>query len=289
MTARATLLADRRRLHLQHGPIDLVVEAFGEPAEVARAYVQAEARFHPILPVLAAQLPILRSFARPGLPVDGAVARAMLGAVLPLADHFITPMAAVAGAVADHVLAAMLDGRRLSRAYVNNGGDIAFHLASGRSFRIGVVSRIDGGAVDAHAVIGAAQPVRGIATSGAGGRSFSLGIADSVTVLGRNAAEADAAATVIANAVDLPGHPAVSRRPARDLDPDSDLGDRSVTVAVGPLDEADCRRAIAAGVEKARILLRRGLIGGAKLSLRGVVEVVGGGVFLPSDERAECA
>ncbi|WP_204349766.1 hypothetical protein, partial [Klebsiella pneumoniae] len=76
--------------------------------------------------------------------------------------------------------------------------------------------------------------IGGIATSGAQGRSFSLGIADSVTVLARDAASADAAATLIANAVDL-DHPAIRRRPARNLDPDSDLGDRLVTVGVGDL------------------------------------------------------
>ncbi len=37
-------------------------------------------------------------------------------------------MAAVAGAVADHILAAMIAGRRLAKAYVNDGGDIALHL-----------------------------------------------------------------------------------------------------------------------------------------------------------------
>jgi uncharacterized protein len=68
------------------------------------------------------------------------------------------------------------------------------------------------------------MPVRGIATSGRHGRSLSLGIADSVTVLAATAAAADAAATLIANAVDLPGHAAVRRAPACSLDPDSDLG-----------------------------------------------------------------
>ena len=32
--AQAAMLPDGRRLHLQHGPIDLIIEAFGEPAEV---------------------------------------------------------------------------------------------------------------------------------------------------------------------------------------------------------------------------------------------------------------
>ena len=77
--------------------------------------------------------------------------------------------------------------------------------------------------------------MRGVATSGWRGRSFSLGIADAVTVFAGTAAVADAAATLIANAVDLPGHPAFARAPARRCDPQSDLGERLVTVDVGPL------------------------------------------------------
>jgi hypothetical protein len=42
--ARSARLPDGR-LHLQHGPIDLVIEAFGAPDEVVRAYDQATARF----------------------------------------------------------------------------------------------------------------------------------------------------------------------------------------------------------------------------------------------------
>ena len=77
------------------------------------------------------------------------------------------------------------------------------------------------------------DPVRGIATSGWRGRSFSLGIADAVTVLAATAAKADAAATIIANAVDLPNHAAITRVPAREIAPDNDLGERLVTRAVG--------------------------------------------------------
>ena len=103
--------------------------------------------------------------------------------------------------------------------------------------------------IDGTVELTADMPVRGIATSGAatkgaGGRSFSLGIADAVTVLAAIAAAADAAATIIANAVDLPGHPAIRRVPASEIDPDSDLGDRLVTVTVGRLFESEIRAAL---------------------------------------------
>ena len=103
------------------------------------AYGQAVAFFGSVLDGLCAELPLLRT-PLPARRAEGAVAQAMQAACLPFADRFITPMAAVAGAVADAVLAAMLRGRRLSKAFVNNGGDIAFQLAPGESLRCGLVA-----------------------------------------------------------------------------------------------------------------------------------------------------
>ncbi|HEM46675.1 MAG TPA: UPF0280 family protein [Alphaproteobacteria bacterium] len=275
------LLADGRRLHLQHGPIDLIVEGFGAGAEVAGAYGQAAARFATILDELVAELADLRrpfGGRRPGR-YRSATARRMARAVAPHADRFITPMAAVAGAVADEVLAALLAGRTLERAYVNNGGDIALHLGAGEHFTTGLVVPAERTTPLGTIRIDAAGAVRGIATSGRGGRSFSLGIADSVTVLARDAAAADAAATVIGNAVDV-DHPAIERKPARDLDPDSDLGDRPVTVSVGELDAASVAAALDAGEAIARTMRDRRLIVGAALVLAGDVRLVGGDISL---------
>lgn len=226
----AAFLPDRR-LHLQHGPIDLLVEAFGASDEVDCAYRQAIDRFGDILPTLVRELPLLRRPVGDAYPLlQGPVARRMVEAVWPHRAVYITPMAAVAGSVADEMLQAMLLGRTLNKAYVNNGGDIAFHLNEGHELRAGIfVDALDGAVRLTHD-----SPVRGIATSGWVGRSFSLGIADSVTVLAANAAAADAAATIIANAVNV-DHPAIGRQPARDLDPDSDLGELLVTTKVGPL------------------------------------------------------
>jgi len=253
------------RLHLQHGPIDLIIEAFGVREEVEAAYQQAIDRFGDILPTLVRELPTLRRPVRDAYPLlQGPVARRMAEAVWPHRAVFITPMAAVAGAVADEMLQAMLAGRTLDKAYVNDGGDIAIHLAPGHSLRAGIFAE----ALDGAVTLTHDQPVRGIATSGRGGRSFSLGIADSATVLARTAAAADAAATLIANAVDI-DHPAIERRPARELDPDSDLGDLPVTVAVGELPRAAVNEALDRGLAEAQRLRRIGLIDSAAISLRG--------------------
>jgi ApbE superfamily uncharacterized protein (UPF0280 family) len=257
--------------------MDVVVEAFGPPDEIERAYAQAEACFAGILAALVAELPELRRpVGRTPPAVRGPVARRMAAAVWPHRAVFVTPMAAVAGAVADEVLAALVAGRDLAKAYVNDGGDIALHLTSGERFVAGLVADLEAPAIDGTAEISAAMPVRGIATSGCGGRSFSLGIADAVTVLARDAAAADAAATLIANRVDL-DHPAIERRPARSLRDDTDLGDLPVTVAVGPLAPAEIARALAAGAAEAERMLAAGLIAGAALFLRGQHGVVGAG------------
>ncbi|MCC8978696.1 UPF0280 family protein [Bradyrhizobium acaciae] len=271
------LLPDGKRLHLQDGPIDLVIEAKGRETEVTAAYQAAAQRFTCLLDELCVELAELRSAADPDhCALKGVVARRMHAAVAPFAaDCFITPMAAVAGSVAEEILGAMLQSASLDRAYVNNGGDIALHLGVGEQFSVGLMDRPDRLGVMRAMTVDSDMPVRGIATSGRHGRSFSLGIADAVTVLARTASQADAAATVIANAVDLPGHPAILRVPASELQPDSDLGARLVTRDVGRLSEHEIEQALETGAARARMLLMSGLIEGAALRLLGETRIVG--------------
>jgi ApbE superfamily uncharacterized protein (UPF0280 family) len=259
------------RLHLSHGPIDVVLKAWGQPEAVRAAYAAAGRRFPAILPELCDELIALRVPIQEGRAVDGPVARRMVEACLPFAEVFVTPMAAVAGAVADELLAHMTAAAPLERAFVNDGGDIAVLVTPGHALDIGVAGEFSRGstpAINGSVRLDAASGVGGIATSGARGRSLSLGIADSATILARDAATADVAATLIANAVDV-GSPAVRRRPARELDPDSDLRDLLVTVSVGPLGLAEIDTALARGLERALDYRRRGLIADAALMLQG--------------------
>jgi ApbE superfamily uncharacterized protein (UPF0280 family) len=275
--AQIGLLSDGRRLHLHDGPIDLIIEAFSTPREVDAAYRAAAQRFITVLDELCGELPLLRQAARSSSPpAAGVVATRMQAAVAPYNERtFITPMAAVAGAVAEEILISMTSTASLARAYVNNGGDIALFLAPEESFIVGMVERPDHPSLFGKVKLHSTQPVRGIATSGWRGRSFSLGIADAVTVLADRAAMADAAATIIANAVDLPDHPNIARVPARDLAPDSDLGDRLVTQEVGGLSGDEVAAALDAGVAVADLLFREGLIRAAALRLCGETRVVG--------------
>ena len=273
---------DARRWHFQHGPIDLVLEAFGAQPAVALAYEAAWHRFATILDELVAELHTLRQPLERDPGLHGPVAQRMVAACLPHCGAFITPMAAVAGAVADEVLAALTAAGGILKAYVNNGGDIALHLAAGETFRVGLVADVDRATRHGHrvAVDGAFEvtstlPVRGVATSGWRGRSWSLGIADSVTVLAADAAAADAAATMIANAVNV-DHPAVRRRPAFEVDDNTDLGGLPVTVDVAALPDEAVEAALANGAARAEALLGRGLAWGAVLVLQSRVRVVGG-------------
>jgi len=262
------------RLHLNEGPIDLVVGAEGTPAAVRSAYERIARRFEGLLGELVAELPHLRQpLGAPARTFEGRVASQMAKAVSMHPDDFVTPMAAVAGAVADEMIAQVADIAGLRKIYVNDGGDIAFHLSAGETISIGLVTALQTATLDGSVRIPAAAPVRGIATSGMDGRSLSFGIADAVTVLARSAAEADVAATLIANTVDIDDG-AVERAPAQDLDPDSDLGDRLVTVSRGQLSAAKIDLALEAGAARALQMIRSGKIEAAFLACDSRIRIV---------------
>jgi ApbE superfamily uncharacterized protein (UPF0280 family) len=274
MQAQRKLL-DAQRWHFQHGPIDLVINADGDAAALASAHEAAWQRFAQVLPELVQELPQLRlavSSSPADCPLQGPVARRMWQACKPFANDFITPMAAVAGSVAQEIIACY-QRPGIARAWVNNGGDIAMHLTPGQSLKVGLyadIARLDAAQLqdqlllDGQFSVNATMPVRGVATSGWRGRSFSMGIADSVTVLARTAAQADAAATVIANAVNVKDA-RVQRAPAASLKDDSDLGQRLVTTGVPPLAPALVLQALQAGLATARSLQNKGLIYSALL------------------------
>ncbi len=279
MNPMAALLPDGKRLHLQHGPIDLIVGADGDRH---RAIAAARHRFQTILEDLVNELPLLRAKMEPGSPIPkGNTAKRMDQAVRPFAAQtFVTPMAAVAGGVADEILHAMRDNAQLDRAYVNNGGDIAIHLTPGTEFNLAIAGH--DGADLGRIQITHSDPVRGIATSGRHGRSFSRGIADSVTALARSAAEADVAATLIANHVDLPGHPSVARQPANQIKDDSDLGDLPVVIGCKPLTPTDIAGALGEGLAFAENSIQRGLISGAALVLQKECRTTQMQTFMPT-------
>jgi len=269
-TVQVCKLDDGKRLSMRHGPIDIIIEADGDSEQVNKAYAQATRAFEPILNDLVEELCMLRKplVATPPI-LRGEIAKQMHQVSRKLPEHlYITPMIAVAGAVADHVLKAMLFETTLDRAYVNNGGDIAVHLNQQSTFDIGICANIENGNVVSTARIIADDNVGGIATSGWRGRSHSFGIADAVTVLSHSAASADAAATLIANAIDLPGHPGIKRQAATEISPDSDLGEQLVTVEVGGLTNEGIELALSRGEKLAQSMVGNSCILAAFACLR---------------------
>ena len=263
---------DGRRLHLQHGPIDLLIECDGAPEACAAARGAAVDRFDGLLDELVDELGLLRAPLDAGrLPTPrGSVATRMVQAAgHHCEDDRVTPMLAVAGSVADEIAAAMRGAALLDRWMVNNGGDIAVGLGPGRHYRVGLVVDPRRALMEAAIELDAGSGIGGIATSGRHGRSMSLGIADAVTVFAADAAAADAAATVIANRVDIGPHREIIRQPARDIDPDSDLGDTPVTIDVGVLTTDEIRAALENGLAHAERCVDRGFIAGAALYLAG--------------------
>ena len=271
MNAQRAQLPDGR-WHFQHGPMDIIIGAAGVASALNDANEQAWQRFQCVLQELVLELPQLRRPVHDACPVHGPIAQRMWLACKPYQRSVITPMAAVAGSVAQELLQ-FYQAEGIQRAWINNGGDIAIHLATDESVRVGLYASLEkfnaeqilnGITLDGLLEIRSDSPVRGVATSGWRGRSFSLGIADSVTVLARTAAEADAAATVIANAVNI-DDARIVRRPACEIKDDSDLGGRLVTVNVAPLPSKLVSQALAAGLACALTLRAQGLICSAVL------------------------
>jgi ApbE superfamily uncharacterized protein (UPF0280 family) len=278
-TATRARFADGR-WHFSHGPIDLIIGADGDEAAINTAVERAWHRFQTVLMELVGELKLLRSPVQDAAFVRGPVARRMVEACWPHREQFITPMAAVAGAVAQELIGFFAEEASITRAYVNNGGDIALHLAPGQRYRVGLyadlgrVERRAASGLDGDFEVTAEMQTRGVATSGWRGRSFSLGVADSVTVLAATAAQADAAATMIANSVNV-DDPAIQRQPANALKDDTDLGERLVTVNVGRLSEDRIAAALQSGEAHAQRLQSAGIVQGAVLWLQGRVCVVG--------------
>jgi ApbE superfamily uncharacterized protein (UPF0280 family) len=278
------------RWHFHYGPIDLIISADGESSAIERALSTCWLRFAQILPELVEELSVLRQPLNQMRWMASPVARRMVRACYPHRAQFITPMAAVAGAVADELIGFFAAEPEIRRASINNGGDIALHLQAGQRYTIGLVTDI--ASLDAepqsHFEVDASMPVRGIATSGWRGRSNSLGIADSVTVLADCAATADAAATMIANAVNIQ-HEAIQRAPANTLKDDTDLGERLVTTAVGAIPAGLIQRALENGACHAKQLQDEGVIFAAWLTLQGqhrFVDKAPDGLTLPSIQAA---
>ena len=265
------------RIVMRHGPIDLFVKINAEDPNVLGTALRFISKpFGEVLPSLCEELPMLRTNVEHiAVPPKGTIAERMCKSAASFSGFdAVTPMIAVAGSVADYICGLIDDHFQTRRIIVNNGGDIAFKLDQDQPMAVGICDDVTAPDISTTVTLDWLDPIGGIATSGWRGRSFSLGIADAVTVMATTASQADTAATLIANAVDLPGSPKVIRQSAIELSPDSDLEERKVTVDVGALSQAEINQALLNGAETAERMKAAGLIHSAYLSLRGHRRVV---------------
>jgi len=255
-------------MYLEIGPASLVVigEKDGRPYDFDR--VRVENMIRVIMEEIRNCLPILKQKANRikksrFLP---DVAKKMVMAAQLIDGATLTPMSAVAGAVADSVIDHFRN-EGLDFMSVNNGGDISILNSSRRLVRVGI------GDIKQNKPISRVLSVEGLnefgmATSGFGGRSFTLGLADSVTVVAENGATADAAATHICNCTSV-ATDRVVRRKASEIDPLTDIGDEYVTVSIGQLNDKLIATALDNGLTIAANMKKQQMIYDAVIDLRG--------------------
>ncbi len=250
-------LLESGEIFIDYGPVSMVVSAKRDGFKDSAFAKTAIDVVEECLKELGRDLQVLKKYpgeieekTLQGLSLD--MYRAVAGTGCPT----LTPMAAVAGAVSDKV-ADYLFAKGAQKVFANNGGDIALRMKAGEGIHIGLVQDLsDGAGVKRRVYIDANMQVGGVATSGLGGRSFTRGIADSVTVFAPNGMSADATATLLANCSYLP-LPAVHRVKAGELAPDSDIANLEITVSVGTLTESEKEQALEQVLQEAKEQYRR--------------------------------
>ncbi len=245
---------------IEVGPATLVVsgEKGGRPFTFDRSAI--ETFVGRTLSEIRGDLPVLRQKAVRIKKVGwlSEAAQRMIRAVKAVDEATLTPMAAVAGTVADLVKEHLVLLDTFDFLSVNNGGDISLFNAPGRTMGIGI-GDINRNIATPYVLKIAGGGSFGIASSGFGGRSFTLGLADVVSVIAETAAVADGAATFIGNMTTAEGRTIV-RRKAQDIDPLTDIPDEMVTIERGELDRQTVAAALAAGLDHARRLKSAGVI-----------------------------
>jgi ApbE superfamily uncharacterized protein (UPF0280 family) len=132
---------------------------------------------------------------------------------------------------------------------VNNGGDISIFNRTGKGMKVGIGDILTDNA-PRYTLNITGFTNYGLATSGFGGRSFTLGLADSVTVIAPTGAVADAAATFICNNTSVnTAH--VLRKKACEIDPLTDIPDEYVTTEIKYLTEDVIRDSLEKGLQLA--------------------------------------
>lgn len=257
------------KIYFEHGPVQMTVEAKRDDQTLLAEIRKAAETIPDVLESLVEVLAIAR---QPWPQIDSArklppVLRCMLESVAMTQDATLTPMAAVAGTFADIIADNLIDAGA-TKVIVNNGGDIALRLKMNETARVGISPKSGGSQLSHYLPLNAKSGIGGVTTSGLGGRSLTLGVADAVVVLGRNASIADACSTLIANRTDV-AYSQVHREPAQRVFPDTDIPEMWVTTHVDDLPDWAVSQALSRGLEKTTKLVRKKIIFGAIIFVAG--------------------
>jgi len=201
------------------------------------------------------------------------VVKRMISATRAIGDDSLTPKAAVAGAIADEVADFVFRDEAVSKVVVNNGGDIAIRLRGEQRAKVGIRLSVLDRRVSYILEVDAKSQIGGTATSGLGGRSFTKGIASAAVAAASDASLADAASTVLGNAINV-DDPSIERKLAEEIYPETDLVGHWITTKVGEISKEKVEEALRRGLAKAEEL-QKGLIMGALLVAKGEVRTSG--------------
>jgi ApbE superfamily uncharacterized protein (UPF0280 family) len=254
-------------MFIEVGPASLVVQVEQNGKAIGIGRKQIEKRVAAILEQIRDCLPVLKQKAYKIKNISRLpeVAKTMVEAVKKVDEASLTPMAAVAGSVSD-IIKNFLKRENPDFISINNGGDISIFNKTGRSFRV-AIGDINFGKSTPYTLKIEWINDLGIATSGFGGRSFTSGLADIVSVIGPTGAIADAAATYICNRTNIESTDVIRKR-ASDIDPMTDIPDEFVTVRIGDLDKELVSAAIKNGLTAAQELKQNNVIHDAILIFR---------------------
>ena len=231
------------KILFNYGPTTMVVLADKKGEPLTDLIIQAFDIIDSSLTEITKDLPKLKHY--PG-DIDpetlGRLPKKMLDAVLRTGDPTLTPMAAVAGCISDEV-ADWIFEQGATRVMVNNGGDVALRLAPGENVKLGIVTSLKTSQMDRVVNIKAEDGIGGICTSGLGGRSFTRGIADGVTVFSSRCIFADAMATHIANCSYVETEN-IARIKAKHVDPNTDIPELEVVLSVEDLKGKEIKQSL---------------------------------------------
>lgn len=251
MEERSCRILAEGQVYIEYGPAAMKVLAYANGEPLTELCCRAVHVIHRALEEISASGPLLRRYSGEIDPTRlSGLPRIMYDAVARTEEPTLTPMAAVAGTVADAV-ADWLFSCGATVAAANNGGDIALRLAPGNSIRLRTVRSLLTGTASDPIVLRAEDGIGGICTSGLGGRSFTRGVVESLSVFSSRASQADALATHLANCSYIPSERVASTL-AKNLDPSTDIPELSVVTAVDTLTEEERRQAVSQVLEEAK-------------------------------------